>query len=164
MFRPAAKRLVILVMVPSGPDLDLDDDVPLAGQLEEIIEPPPVLVFPTVQVELVVYLLAGKDVAGIAIAHHVADVIATDGFQQIEVPFQADGVVEQVVLPRAARQQDRFALVLPLERVVGIGLNTLGVVRQRHTACRRYCQRQYQEHSHAVQLVTSCKHLLIFFP
>jgi hypothetical protein len=58
-------------------------------------------------------LPVGEHVAHVAMAHHVANVIAADGLSRSRCRSRPDGVVEQVVLPRAAEQQDRPALVLP---------------------------------------------------
>ena len=55
-----------------------------------------------VEVELAVALGVGEDVARVAVAHRVADIIPADGFHPVEMLFETDGLVEQVILPGPA--------------------------------------------------------------
>ena len=119
--------------------LDLYDDVPRMREAQEILEPPPVLVVPLVQIELAVHPLVGEDVALVAVAHHVADVVAADRLQQVEMALQPDGMVEQIVLPGPAQQQYGFALVLPVIRILGIRADAS--VGRRDQQQKKHCRR-----------------------
>jgi hypothetical protein len=52
--------------------------------------------------------------------------------------------LEQVVVIGAAQQQDRLALVLPVERVLCVRLDPVGVVGVSGSAYASYCQRSDQ--------------------
>jgi hypothetical protein len=77
-----------------------------------------------VAVDVVIQIAVRVD--AIPAGHCIADVVAANRDQQIQVglqPVRPDvRVVEQVVLIRPAQQQDGPALVLPIERIGLIGV------------------------------------------
>jgi hypothetical protein len=143
-------RLAVATVVPAVPDLDLHDDVPLGGHLQEIAEPGPVGIVEPVQVvqpvlriavervEIVVVVDIAALVGSVAAGHRIAHVVAADGDQPIQMGFQAIGpdirVIEQVVLIAAAQQQNRMPFVLPVGGIPGIRPDAVRVISQRGTA------------------------------
>ena len=120
-------------MVKAIPDLDLHDDIALVSLIEEGLKALPVWVVPALQiVQPVLAAMEGVRVVFITVAHRVADVIAADSGQQVEVPGQTvTGPLEEIVVRRGAQQRDRFAFVLPVSRVLGPGPDAAFVSRLR---------------------------------
>ncbi|MBA7708931.1 hypothetical protein ES703_117836 [subsurface metagenome] len=67
---------VVPIVVERCPDLNLGDNVPFAGQLEEVLEPSPIFLVPLVQVVFAVELLERPDVALVPAGHCAAYVVA----------------------------------------------------------------------------------------
>ena len=133
---PRAVLPLLLGVVESVPDLDLDDDVALPAPFQAVLEAPPVLGVPLVHVEFaVVEELVGLEFDAFALAHSVADVIGADGDHLVEVGLEAFEQ-EDVVGPAAAEQQKGLAFVLPVAGVFVPRLDSFGVVGFFSQGCR----------------------------
>lgn len=78
-------------------------------------------------------------------AHRVADAIPTDGLHSVEMVPESDRVVEPAVLPGAAEQRHRIALILPAAGISGIRPEPIRAGTRGRPRCAQGQNRQADE-------------------